>query len=344
MRIRLKPLDQQVILVTGATSGVGLTTTREAARAGARLMLVSRNERALKEICDALALEGADVHYAVADVADYASVEAAAAAAVERFGRIDTWVNNAGVSVYGRFDEVPVEDQKRLFDTNYWGVVHGSLIALKLMRETGGAIINLGSELSDVAVPLQGTYSASKHAIKGFTEALRIEIAQARIPVSVTLIKPAGMDTMYVQHAKSYLKFEPKLPVPVYSPIIAAGAILHAAQNPKRDIYVGGASKATVIGNRIAPGLTDTLLTLFGVRMQDSGRPSRTWGQALFAPSENFGQEQSGRNGRIVRSSGYTSLTTTHRGSLRLLSYALIGVTFAASLRLWNQKAMAKRR
>jgi NAD(P)-dependent dehydrogenase (short-subunit alcohol dehydrogenase family) len=138
---------------------------------------------------------------------------------MERFGRIDTWVNNAGISIFGRNEDVPLEDMQRLFQTNYWGVVHGSLEAVKHMKTRGGgAIINLGSELSDRSVPLQGLYSASKHAVKAFTDALRMELEKEGAPMSVTLIKPAAIDTMFAVHAKNYMEKEPALPPPIYAP------------------------------------------------------------------------------------------------------------------------------
>jgi hypothetical protein len=131
---------------------------------------------------------------------------------------------------------------QRLFQTNYWGVVHGSLEAVKHMKTRGGgAIINLGSELSDHAVPLQGIYAASKHAVKAFTDSLRMELEKESAPIAVTLIKPAAIDTMFVAHAKNYMDKEPSLPPPVYAPELVAKAILYAAQHPKRDVFVGGA-------------------------------------------------------------------------------------------------------
>lgn len=311
MKIRLKPLAQQVVLITGASSGLGLTTARKAARAGASVMLVARNEAALKEISTALNEDGFDTAYAVADVADRAQLAAAADYAVRRFGRIDTWVNNAGVSIYGHLVEVPVDDHRRLFETNYWGVVNGSLIAVEHLRDQGGAIINLGSELSDVVVPLQATYCASKHAVKGFTDGLRIELAQAGLPISVTLIKPAGMDTLFVQHAKNFLDFQPKLPMPVYAPDVGADAILHAAARPVRDVYVGGASKATVVLNRIAPGVLDVALRVLGTRMQKSTRlPTDRDHHGLDAPGGMAGYERSGLNGHVFESSSYTRGST----------------------------------
>lgn len=175
MAASLKPLDQQVIVLTGASSGIGLATAHDAARRGAKLVLVARSGDVLEAVVRGLAAGGFDATHVVADVSQREQVEHVACEAVARFGRIDTWVNCAGSTIYGRLDEVTEEDSRRLFDINFWGMVNGSLAALPHLRMTGGALINVGSEASELAIPLQGMYSASKHAVKGFTDALRIE-------------------------------------------------------------------------------------------------------------------------------------------------------------------------
>ena len=228
MGITLKPVEVQVIVITGATSGIGLVTARMAAKRGARLVLASRSEAALQKLAEEIKEANGEATYVVADVGDEADVLKIAATARERFGGFDTWVNNAGVSIYGKFEEVPLADQRRLFETNYWGVVYGSLAAVKQLRQRGGALINIGSALSDRAIPLQGAYCASKHAVKGFTDALRMELEHDGAPISVTLIKPAAIDTPYTEHAKNYLPVEPQNPPPVYAPDVVAEAILIA--------------------------------------------------------------------------------------------------------------------
>ncbi|MDR5806342.1 SDR family oxidoreductase [Caballeronia sp. LZ001] len=305
MKIQLKHLDQQTIVLTGATSGIGLATARRAAKAGVRLMLIARDETALAVLADELTRDGAPaVAYTPADVADESQLQAAADGAIDRFGSFDTWINNAGVSVYGRIADVSLEDQRKLFETNFWGVVNGSRVALKHLRERGGALINLGSELSDVAVPLQGPYVASKHAVKGFTNSLRLELKNEKVPVSVTLIKPAGIDTLFVEHAKNYLDEEPKLPPPVYAPDIVAKAILHAAVHPERDIYVGGASRAMAGFGQRAPRLYDAITSLLGVKAQSKGEPKQS-GDALYERGGDL-RERSGKNGRVREFSLYT--------------------------------------
>ena len=192
----LKPLNRQVIVITGATSGIGLATAQEAAKQGAQLVLAARGADVLDAVVARFKALGQEAVGVVADVSERGQVERIAQAAIARFGRVDTWVNNAGSTIYGRVDEVSETDARRLFDINFWGMVHGSLVALPHLKRQGGALINLGSEASEVAIPMQGMYSASKHAVKGFTDALRIEVEQLdEAPVSVTLIEPTAVDT-----------------------------------------------------------------------------------------------------------------------------------------------------
>ena len=155
-RIALKPLSQQVVVLTGGTSGIGLVTARLLAQRGARLFLIARNESALRAVQDEIRGKGGQAHYAVADVADKAAVDAAAAEAIATYGSFDTWVNDAGAFIYGRLDTVALEDQRRLFDVTYWGTVHGALAAARHLKQTGGAIVNVGSVLGDIAIPYQG--------------------------------------------------------------------------------------------------------------------------------------------------------------------------------------------
>src|SRR5678815_3289419 len=260
MGIQLKPVEVQVIVITGATSGIGLVTARRAARRGARLVLASRSEEALKNLVEEIRDGYGDATYVVADVGDESDVQKIATTAKERFGGFDTWVNNAGVSIYGKFEEVPVADQRRLFETNYWGVVYGSLAAVDQLRHRGGALINIGSALSDRAIPLQGAYCASKHAVKGFTDALRMELEEAGAPISVSLIKPSAIDTPYRQHAKNYLPEAPDNPPPVYAPEVVAEAILHCAEHAVREVFAGGGGKVMSALGYFAPRLLDTFM------------------------------------------------------------------------------------
>lgn len=243
LALKLKPLHSQVIVITGATSGIGLSTARAAAAQGAALVLAARNEEALKAVCDDLTAKGARCAYVVADVGVCEQVQAVADFAIAQFGGFDTWVNNAGVTIIGAVTDTPLEDQRRLFDTNYWGVVHGSRVAVEHLRtrDGGGAVINVGSALGDVPAPMQGVYSASKSAVKTFTQALQFELAGQGVPVSVTLIKPQAVDSPYAEHARNLTELAVESPSAVYATPLVAQAILHAAEHPVRELDIGGA-------------------------------------------------------------------------------------------------------
>ena len=307
MDIKLKPLSQQVIVITGASSGIGLATARAAAQRGAKLVLAARNAEALDKLVEELKEQGCDAICVVADVGKEEEVQQIASAAIARFGGFDTWVNNAGVSIFGHLDQVPIEDQRRLFDTNFWGMVYGSLAAVQHFKWRGGALINIGSELSDCAIPLQGMYAASKHAVKGFTDSLRMELEEARAPVSVTLIKPSAIDTMFVPHAKNYMEVEPRLPgPPVYAPSVVADAILFAAEHPKRDIFVGVAAKLGSTTAYYAPQLMDRIMKRIGFAWQRTNELAATPAPgSLYQPGVGL-QERQGYQGQVWESSLYT--------------------------------------
>jgi short-subunit dehydrogenase len=368
MKIRLKPLDQQVIVITGATSGIGLATARLAAKRGARLMLIARSEPALQQLAvelaaaggnaasmpvtaDASAMStsassqvptaneledetetGANVHYAIADVGDAAQLEEAARQAIDCFGGFDTWINNAGISIFGQCTDVPLEEQRKLFDTNFWGVVHGSLIAARHLRTRGGALINLGSELSEFAIPLQGAYVASKHAVKGYTDALRLELMGDGAPVSVTLIKPASIHTLFVEHARNYLDAEPRLPAPVYAPEVVAETILHAAAHPERDMFVGGAARTMSAFAHQMPALFDRVMSRTGFRSQMTDRPPAR-ADGLTEGTASL-RERSGQPRYVFRSSLYTRAVMHRRGSAAVAAAAvLVGLSALSKAR-----------
>ncbi|HEY5799391.1 MAG TPA: SDR family oxidoreductase [Burkholderiaceae bacterium] len=323
MAVTLKKLSEQVIVITGATSGIGLTTARKAARQGASLVLVARDKDALERLTAELKAAGARAIHEAADVGNPEEVARVARSAIGEFGRVDTWVNNAGISIFGRLDQIPLEDLHRLFQTNFWGVVHGSLEAVKLLRQSGGALINIGSEVSDRAVPLQGMYSASKHAVKGFTDALRMELEKDGLPVSVTLIKPAAIDTMFTVHAKNYMDMEPTLPPPIYAPDLVANAILYAAELPKRDVFVGGAAKMISVGAHHMPRAFDKYMDATMFDQQRSARPSepgRT--DALYAsdPGTEL-RERLGSEHKVAESCTYTAVSLRSKP----LTLALLG-------------------
>lgn len=313
MSLSLKPLDQQTIVLTGATSGIGLATALEAASRGVNLVLVAREPSDLDATAEQCRSRGARVETVAADVADRAVLDLVAQTAQDRFGGFDTWINNAGVSVYGEIKDVPEEDARQLFETNYWGVVHGSLVAAEHFRgrsgETAGALINLGSVLSDRAIPLQGHYSASKHAVKGFTDAFRMELEKEGVPVSVTLVKPSAINTPYPDHAANYMDRAAALPQPSYTPEVVARAILHAAEHPQRDVTVGAKDGVMSLLGQIAPRLTDKIMeaAFFDQQKKDAPASGDRHG-TVQEPIPGSGHLYGDADGHVFQSSVWTQL------------------------------------
>jgi len=329
VRIPLKKLKDQVIVITGASSGIGLTTAETAVERGARVVLAARSEEELRDTVDRLN-RGARrcAAFVVADVADEEAVEQIGDRAIAEFGGFDTWVNNAGVSVYGRLADVPMADKRRVFETNFWGVVHGCKVAVRHLRSRGGAVVNIGSVLSEFSIPLQGIYSASKHAVKGYTDALRMELEAENAPIAVTLVEPGPIDTPYPQHARNYLPREPKHQPPVYRPEEVANAILKCAERPIREVVVGGGSRAMIALAKAAPRLTDLYMERTMIDGQQRDTPSSS-NDSLYKPSHDR-RRRGEHPGYVMKSSAYTRAVLSP--ARRALPFVAIGAAVAAGV------------
>jgi short-subunit dehydrogenase len=322
-----QPLSQQVIVITGASSGIGLATAEQAAMAGARLVITARDAQALQAIAQRLHTHhGARVVPVAADVARREELEAVADAAMRHFGALHTWVNNAGVgmvaSVLDAYDE---PSARRLMDTNFWGMVNGSLAAVARMRRAGGTLINVASILGDHAVPLQTIYSASKHAVKGFTEGLRQELQAERSPMEVVLVKPACIATPLMEHAAHPPGRRPRLVSPLYAPGDAARAILHAARHPQRDVDVGGVAALYGVAAGLVPQWLDLAAPLL-VERQWRDEPSPGTSGNLHTPSrDSHGRTLGHHPGQRVHASAYNRLSEPVQGLAGLVYGALAG-------------------
>jgi NAD(P)-dependent dehydrogenase (short-subunit alcohol dehydrogenase family) len=306
--MQLLPIDEQVMVITGASSGIGLVTAKRAAALGARVVLAARNEADLAAAVGQIRRQGGRAAYVVSDVADVRHVERIGEEAIREFGRIDTWVNNAAVSMYGRVMDVSLEDMRRQMDVNYWGQVYGSRVAVRHLEKRGGAVINVGSVLSDRAIPLQANYCAAKHALKAFTDGLRMELEEQGAPISVTLVKPASIDTPFFDKARTMMSTEPQPVPPVYAPEVVAEVIVQAAQRPIREVIAGGAG-AFASAARFAPRLADLYMERYTFDSQSTGEPARNRRDNLYAPVAHDGGERGHRwRGHTRESSVYTRM------------------------------------
>ena len=282
MSLSLKPINEQVMVVFGASSGIGRATALLAAEQGARVVAAGRDREALATlVADAAP---AEVTIGVADAADHAEVEAIAELAVSTHGRVDTWAHVAGVAEYARFEDMTPEEFRRVIDVDLLGPVNGARAALPHLRRHGGAYIVVSSEVAKRGFPLLSSYSAAKHGVDGFVESLRVELQHAGAPVSVVQILPGPVATPFFENARSRLGVRASGPPPVYDPEKVAEAILVSAQEPRRDVVVGRATKARLLIQRVSPRLLDAVTRVVAFPLQRSKEQRAPGDDALSEP------------------------------------------------------------
>jgi NAD(P)-dependent dehydrogenase (short-subunit alcohol dehydrogenase family) len=328
-----RPIRDQIVVITGASSGIGRETALMFGERGATVVLAARNETALASVAKEVERIGGRASAVVTDVARWEQVARLARQAAERFGRIDTWVNNAGVSAYATVEELTVAEIERVIQVNLLGEIYGMKAALPyLKRQRHGTIINVASALAERAVPLQAAYCASKHGIKGFTEALRLELAREQSGITVTLIEPSSINTPLFTHARSKMGVEPMPIPPIYEPRVVAEAILFAAEHPRRTIVAGGAGKVMTILQRISPVLLDRYM-LQGDRMVKAQRTDRPddGRNNLDAPMPGSGRTTGDFGEQAKAVSPYTRSLEQYPNRVRaLLGAGLVGLIAVA--------------
>ena len=324
-------LSEQVIVLTGASSGIGRETALAFARRGAKLALAARNQDALDTLAAEVERLGGTPTVVPTDVSDFDQVVQLAARAAERFGRIDTWVNNASVSTYGFLEQMDVAEIRRVIEVNLLGEIHGMKAALPHLREDGGTIINVSSTLGKRAVPLQAAYCAAKHGVVAFGEALRLELRHAKVPVHVVDVLPSSVNTPLFEHARSKLGVLPRPIAPIYEPRVVAETIVAVAERPVRQVFAGGAGRLLEVGQRLSPSLVDRYLLGPGriVAGQRTDQPDD--GQDnLDEPSKGSGQS-TGQFGQESKSiSLYTRAFGLHPVRGRLAAAAVLAGAVAA--------------
>ena len=332
--MKLKPVQEQVVVIVGSNSGIGRETALQFAERGAKVVIAGRSLPALTRLVNEIQSKGGEATAYTADVSQYEQMQALADYAVARYGRIDTWVHAAAVSLYAPFQEIKPDEFRRVIEVNLIGQAFGAMAALPHLKRAGsGALIHIGSVESKRSFPFHSAYSASKHGMIGFIDALRVELMHDRTPISVTTILPAGINTPFFDKSLTRIGVKPRPSPPVYEPSLVAEAILYAAEHPVREIYVGGAGKMIERMHSLAPRLTDWLLSRFGYQPQrtDISKTDRA-PHNLYEHIEGYDQAQEAFSDEARSISVYTGLELHPK-----LRWGLLGAVAGASFVLLSR-------
>lgn len=277
-------MKNEVVVITGASAGLGRAAAQEFGRNGAQVGLIARGVDGLEAARGEIESVGGRALVLPTDVADASAVEDAAASVEREFGPIDIWVNNAMASVFSPVKEMQPEEYKRVTEVTYLGVVYGTLAALKrMLPRDRGTIVQVGSALAYRSIPLQSAYCAAKHAVAGFTDSLRCELIHDKSNVHLTMVQMPALNTPQFGWVKSRLKHKAQPVPPIFQPEVGARAIYWAAHHSRREVYAGWPTVEAIIGNKIAPGLLDYYLGKTGYAAQqtcepeDPNRPDNLW-------------------------------------------------------------------
>ncbi|MFC4377689.1 SDR family oxidoreductase [Nocardia halotolerans] len=331
----MDPTEPKVVVVTGASAGVGRATARAFAARGDKLALLARGEHGLAAAATDIGHRAAAVLPISVDMSDFDAVEKAAKQIEEELGPIDVWVNNAFITVFGPFEEMRPEEFHRVTEVTYHGYVHGTRVALERMRSRqSGAIVQVGSALAYRGIPLQSAYCGAKHAIEGFTESVRCELKHRGSPVQVTMVQLPAVNTPQFDWALSRMSRKAQPVPPIYQPEVAADAVVYAAEHPqRREYWVGTSTVATLLANKFAPGLLDRYLGRTGYAAQQTDESAEPGRRAnLWQPLDDEDGEDFGARGRFddqARTVSPQMWLSRHHRLLALLG-AAAGVAVAA--------------
>jgi NAD(P)-dependent dehydrogenase (short-subunit alcohol dehydrogenase family) len=271
--MKKKPLREQVIVITGASSGLGRAVARGAGARGAKVVLAARNEEALANGVHEIEQAGSEALAVATDVADLAQVRNLVDRSIERFGRIDTFVANAIVTVYAEASDLEPDELRRVVDVDFFGVVHGFWAALPRLRETRGTFLHVSSALAYRGIPLQAAYCSSKAAARAFLESARVELQKHADDVAISLVLPGAIDTPQFDRARQKLGYQPQPVPPIYEPEPFAAAVLHCCEQPIRELPVGWGAEKLLWGQKLSPRAGDWMLRRTGWRSQHTDEP-----------------------------------------------------------------------
>lgn len=320
MKITLKPIGVQVAVVFGASSGIGRLAALEFARRGAKVAVAARGEAGLKSLVAEIEASGGEAFYVVADTADFEQVKAVADKTHQRYGRIDTWIHSSAVFLFGTAEKTEPEEYRQVIEINLLGQIYAAKAALPHLKEKGGALIHISSVEAHRAAPYQSAYGASKHGLTGFLKVLRVELEHDRIPVSVTEIQPAAINTPIYRTARNKMLFKPRPVPPIYHPQIVVDAIVYAAENPVRDLVAGAAGLGVVFAEKISPSLADWLAGTVGYTGQETSEASDgNFAGNLFEPISGKDRVEGEFSEEQLKSDPYTWLKTNPKAKNGLL-------------------------
>jgi NAD(P)-dependent dehydrogenase (short-subunit alcohol dehydrogenase family) len=317
-----RAVADQVVVIVGASSGIGRAAALEFARRGATVACAARSEGALSSLVEEIRAAGGEALAVPTDVTDPQAVRDLAAAVEDRFGRIDTWVNNAAVAVWGKVEDITDDEFAQVMRVNFLGHVHGVHACLEPLRRAGGGVIVGVSSMEGVrAVPMHAPYTASKWALRGFYDCLRMELMESGDAIAVTTILPGPIATPFFEHARSKVGAMPKPPPPTYAPEVVARAIVRASVRPTREVPVGGPALGFFAAQRLSPALTDAVMSLrrVAVDAQRADRPDNGTDN-VDAPVAEPGRVRGAFTGRVLEHSAFTALVGQRRRPTELLA------------------------
>ncbi len=320
----LKPISEQVVVIFGASSGIGRETALQFGKRGAKVVVAARGQAGLDSLVEDIEQSGGEALAVVADAAEFEQVEKVAAQAVARFGRLDTWVHTAAISIYAKFEETTPEEFRRVLEVNLLGQIHGALAALPHIRREGrGTLIHVSSVESQVSLPLQSAYACSKHGMAGFLDALRMELQEEGVPIYVADVKPAGINTPLFDHARTKLGVKPQPVPPIYQASVVAEVILHAAEHPTREISAGGGAQLLMMGKRLSPVLADAVMSRMG-QSQKTNQPKPEGAPDNMYESQNERGRVGGDFGASAKGKSIGNWIEFHPGARRAIKGAAI--------------------
>jgi len=287
IKVQLKPVGEQVVVLMGASSGIGRETALRFAKSGAKVVASARGEEGLDSLVEEIRAEGGEALAVPADTSEFDQVKAVADRAVREYGRLDTWVHLAAVGLFATFEQTTPEEFARVIDVNLMGQVYGAMAALPhIKREGRGALIHISSVEAKRSFPFHSAYGASKHGIDGFLEGLRVELKHEGWPISVTQVMPGTINTPFFDKGRSKIGVKAVGIPPIYEPETVANIIMYAAENPARDLVSGGAAQALILNQRLSPRILDAILaTRAGFAPQKTDEPrSEDDPDNLYAP------------------------------------------------------------